>query len=194
MTGRSLRGACFLAVRIFGRDTRYATGLDWTWEEKTLIFDAVEDEFVNKQKEKQLLNLLGRGVVMVHLVPGRSGVAVPPQYAEDPVLRLNIAYGFNLPALQVDADGVYAVLSFNRQNFGCTLPWDSIFAMTLPDDGHEGVVWPASAPEELRSSFGKTGAVVAIKPPAAEDQDGATEESAPKPAPSDGRPGLRLVK
>ena len=90
---------------------------------------------------------------MVHLDPRQPGVCVPPQFASDPVLRLNIAYGFNLPALDIDDEGVYAVLSFGGRDFGCTIPWDAVFAMTLPHDEHEGVVFPAAVPTELQGAL-----------------------------------------
>jgi stringent starvation protein B len=109
------------------------------------------NELINRQKRKQLEVMLASGIVMVHLDPRCDGVEVPEQFADDPVLRLNLAYGFNLPRFDIDDDGVFAVLSFSGCNFGCTLPWESIFAMTSPDDP-EGSVWPESVPAELRIS------------------------------------------
>ena len=103
------------------------------------------------EKKEILLQLLDTGLVMVHLDPRREGVVVPPQFKDDPVLNLNLAYGFNLPSLEVDDEGVYAVLSFNRADFGCSLPWDAIFAFSCPHASHEGYVWPASLPPELRT-------------------------------------------
>ncbi|MCC6625581.1 MAG: hypothetical protein IT385_30365 [Deltaproteobacteria bacterium] len=109
------------------------------------------------EKRRQLQVMLDAGLVMLHLDPRGDGVIVPSQFKADPVLRLNLAWGFNLPALDVGPEGVYAVLSFNRQNFGCTLPWESIFAMTAPDAGHEGIVWPESVPSELAPYFQAAG-------------------------------------
>ena len=91
---------------------------------------------LNKQTE--MLRLLDEGQVMVHLDPRREGVKAPGYLAEDPVLRLNIAYGFNLPTLEVDDEGVYAVLSCSRSSVktmisGCESP------PTAPV-----VVWPLS--------------------------------------------------
>jgi len=104
------------------------------------------------QKRRQLLEMLDQGLVMVHLDPRPDEVIVPGYLKDGPVLRLNLAYGFRLPALDVNGDGVYAVLSFNRQNFGCNLPWSAIFALTAPDKGNDGMVWPSSLPVELRST------------------------------------------
>ena len=89
-------------------------------------------------------------MVMIHLVPHRDGVEVPQWCRQEPVLRLNVAYGFNLPGFEVNGDGVYAVLSFNRQDFPCWLPWESIFGLTLPGKSHEGVMWPQSAPRDMQ--------------------------------------------
>jgi len=116
-----------------------------------------EHERSAQEKRRQLQVMLDAGLVMLHLDPRAAEVIVPPQFKGDPVLRLNLAWGFNLPALEVGDDGVYAVLSFNRQNFGCTLPWACIFAMTAPDAGHEGVVWPESVPAELAPYFQAAG-------------------------------------
>lgn len=106
----------------------------------------------SQHKQRELERLLKRGVVMVHLDPQVAGVVVPPQFSQERALRLNVAYGFNLPALEVGEEGVYVVLSFNRQNFGCTIPWRAVFALTLPYDDHDGMVWPDSMPVELRQS------------------------------------------
>ena len=115
------------------------------------------NEVLGQQKRRQLQSMLDQGLVMLHLDPRVEGVSVPPQFRGDPVLRLNIAYGFNLPALDIDATGVYAMLSFSGRNFGCTLPWEAIFAMTAPHDGHEGMVWPESIPAELAPFFADLG-------------------------------------
>ncbi|MFT7580176.1 MAG: hypothetical protein ACI9MR_001843 [Myxococcota bacterium] len=108
---------------------------------------------VAEQKRRHMLDMLDRGLVMIHLDPRVEGVEIPDQFRGDPVLRLNVAYGFNLPALTVDADGIYAVLSFNRLDFGCVMPWPAVFALTSPDDGHEGAVWPTAIPAELAGFF-----------------------------------------
>lgn len=115
------------------------------------------NEVLGQQKRRQLLQMLDRGLVMLHLDPRQPGVVVPEQFADEPVLRLNLAYGFNLPALDIGAQGVFAILSFSGRNFGCTLPWDSVFAMTSPHDNHEGMVWAESVPHELAPYFQSIG-------------------------------------
>ena len=109
------------------------------------------------QKRRHLLDMLDDGLVMVHVDPRGADVIVPQRFKSDPVLRLNLAYMFRLPALDIGAEGIYAVLSFDKQNFGCTLPWSCVFAVTRPDANHEGIVWPESAPAELRGSFARAG-------------------------------------
>jgi len=111
----------------------------------------VERTVVDQLKRKQFLAYMERGVVMIHLDPRVNGVDVPPHFRGDAVLRLNIAYGFNLPALTMGDDGIYAILSFNRQDYACTIPWHAIFGMTLPHDDQEGVIWPEAVPPELAS-------------------------------------------
>jgi len=111
------------------------------------------------EKRDAMLELLDRGLVMVHLDPRAEGVIVPEWFKEDPTLRLNIAYGFNLPALDVDEEGLYAVLSFGGQNHGCTIPWPAVFAITLPQEQHDGQVWPESLPKELIETIAAVEAV-----------------------------------
>lgn len=140
------------------------------------------------EKRRQLQVMLDAGLVMIHLDPRGPEVIVPQQFKEDHVLRLSLAWGFKLPALDIGVDGVYAVLSFNRQNFGCTLPWGAIFAMTAPDAGHEGVVWPESVPPELAPYFqaaGVTGGAVPVSLRAEERRGHPDdEETVPRPAPA----------
>ncbi len=143
-------------------------------------------ELLDRSKRKQLEAMLrmGRGLVMVHLDPRREGVVVPDRFASDPVLRLNLAHGFNLPAFDIDDNRVHAILSFGGYNFGCTLPWRSIFAMTRPAEAHAGVAWPDSAPPEARSSLLQSDLEILPRPThlrAVEDPP----EEAPEEAPED---------
>jgi hypothetical protein len=158
-------------------------------------------ELTNEHKRRELLAMLDRGpgLVMVHLDPRVGGVHVPPGLAADPVLRLNLAYGFNLPALDVGADGVYAVLSFSGRDFGCTLPWRAIFALTMPGEDHEGVVWPADVPPELRPFFDQAGVgagAVPVSLRAVRQGAEAPPQAVPAPAappPKPAKPRLSVV-
>jgi stringent starvation protein B len=109
-------------------------------------------DMASQHKHRELEALLQRGVVMVHLDPRVDGVVVPPQFTQEEALRLNVAYAFNLPSFEISEDGVYAILSFDGQNFGCTIPWRAMYALTLPQESHEGMVWPDSMPVELRDA------------------------------------------
>ncbi len=163
------------------------------------------DEFLNAHKRQKILELLDRGLVMLHLDPRHTRVVVPEHFKSQPVLRLNIAYGFNLPSLDIGVDDIYAVLSFDRRNFGCTIPWEALFAASLPQDAHEGVVWPTSLPAELDE------AVLRAVLPMRADLDDLLEEgdesvSAPPPSsvvtdPTEpigpgrpGRPGFAVIQ
>jgi len=139
------------------------------------------NEVLRQQKRRQLAKMLDRGMVMIHLDPRREGVDVPPRFRDDLVLRLNIAYGFRLPALEIDAEGVFAVLSFNRQNYPCTIPWDAIFALTAPHDGHEGMVWPESSPPELAAEFTSAGVRGGATPVSLRAEPSPPEPAAPRP-------------
>ena len=165
---------------------------------------------VNEQKQRHLLSMLEKGLVMIHIDPRVEGVVVPEHFTSQAVLRLNIAYGFNLPALEIDEEGVYAVLSFSRRDFGCTLPWASVFAITLPDANNEGTMWPNSLPPELKQSAEHLGQeqpegtglsetslrvvpsepqLASVEQPAEDGEDEPTPEAVDRP-----RPSLRLVK
>lgn len=161
------------------------------------------------EKRATMLTLLDRGLVMVHLDPRVDGVVVPEYLGFDPTLRLNIAYGFNLPALEIDDEGIYAVLSFGGVNHGCTLPWESIYALTLPDAEHDGKLWAASLPPELAeqtAAMAEAAEEAARKPtlrvvegdddvatdPETPDDTPAPEQEAAPPSSAE-RPALRLV-
>ncbi len=136
-------------------------------------------------KRRRLEAMLGEGIVMLHLDPRAPEVVVPAHLKVGPVLRLNIAYGFRLPALEVGDDGVYAVLSFSGQNFGCTIPWGAVFALTSPDDPTRGAFFPESAPRELRVMLESRleGASEAPEPPDGVDAPATPPAAAPRAIP-----------
>ena len=89
---------------------------------------------------------------MVHLDARRAGVVVPPQYADDAHLRLNLGYRYAIPDLEVGDDAVEATLSFGGRPFHCVLPWESIFGITSQANG-DGQVWPEDLPVEVVQTF-----------------------------------------
>ena len=97
--------------------------------------------------------LLAQGSLFVHLDPRMEGVVVPKWYRSEPQLVLQIGFDMPVPIpdLQVDAEGIYGTLSFNRSPFTCNVQWDAVFALA-GDDGR-GMVWPDSMPEEISQAM-----------------------------------------
>ena len=99
-------------------------------------------------KLETLLSYLDLGIAMVHLDARRPGVVVPPEYAEEPHLRLNLSRRFNIPDLEITERGVQATLSFRGRHFQCQLPWLAVFGITSQLSG-DGQVWPEDLPGEV---------------------------------------------
>jgi stringent starvation protein B len=102
-------------------------------------------------KKQTLLAFLKRGVAMVHLDARRPGVTVPPQYASDAHLRLNLSLRYAIPDLDISDKRIQATLSFGGRPFQCLLPWEAIFAITVPSG--DGQVWTEDLPEEVMDSM-----------------------------------------
>lgn len=103
-------------------------------------------------KKETLLAFLARGVTMVHLDARRPGVVVPPQYAGDAHLRLNLSYRYSIPDLDINDRHIQATLSFSSRPFRCILPWDAVFGITSHGTG-DGQVWPEDLPTEVVQTF-----------------------------------------
>src|SRR5581483_3678933 len=129
-------------------------------------------------KKETLLAYLARGVAMVHLDARRPGVSVPPQYATDAHLRLNLSYRYSIPDLEVGDSGVEATLSFGGRPFHCVLPWVSIFGITSNGTG-DGQVWPEDLPVEVVHTMA--------------DRGGDTRHEGSSPAPNGHNPTLAAV-
>jgi stringent starvation protein B len=99
-------------------------------------------------KLETLLSYLDLGIAMVHLDARRPGVIVPPEYVEEPHLRLNLSRRFNIPDLEITERGVQATLSFRGRHFQCQLPWTAVFGITSQLSG-DGQVWPEDLPGEV---------------------------------------------
>ena len=149
-------------------------------------------------KRQTMLHFLERGVAMVHLDARKGGVIVPPQYAEEAHLRLNLSYRYNIPDLEMSDGHLQATLSFGGRPFRCRLPWESIFGIT--SHAGEGQVWPEDLPGEVME-----GIATRREPKAPEDgharpslscvATGSGEKGPTDPAqPDRPRPHLRLVR
>jgi stringent starvation protein B len=149
-------------------------------------------------KRQTLLYFLERGVAMVHLDARKAGVVVPPQYAEEPHLRLNLSYHYNIPDLDMNERRVQATLSFGGRPFHCFLPWGSIFGIT--SHAGEGQVWPEDLPGEVMEGIAtkrEPGAQEAshARPALSCVASGNGEKAPADPAqPDRPRPHLRLVR
>jgi stringent starvation protein B len=155
-------------------------------------------------KKETLLGFLARGVAMVHLDARRPGVIVPPQYATDAHLRLNLSYRYSIPDLEISDEHVQATLSFGGRPFRCILPWSAVFGITSHGTG-DGQVWPEDLPVEVvhtmadRNGGRRRDADASAKPqkrPPLAAVDGLKEERQQQPEPADGAPRrhLRLVR
>ena len=102
-------------------------------------------------KKQTLLAYLQRGVAMVHLDARRAGVTVPPQFAADAHLRLNLSYRYAIPDFDVSDERIRATLSFGGRPFQCVLPWDAVFGIT--SHSGDGQVWPEDLPVEVMQSM-----------------------------------------
>ena len=99
-------------------------------------------------KKETLLAYLARGIAMVHLDARRPAVVVPPQYAMDAHLRLNLSYRYGIPDLDISEERIRATLSFGGRPFRCLIPWGSVFGITCHGTG-DGQVWPEDLPVEV---------------------------------------------
>src|SRR5256885_7962085 len=117
-------------------------------------------------KKQTLLQYLQRGVTMVHLDARRPGVLVPPQYATDAHLRLNLSYRYAIPDFEIDDRRIQATLSFSGAPFQCHLPWESIFGIT--SHAGDGQVWPEDLPTEVMQTLSRP----AEQPPAQKERPG----------------------
>ena len=77
----------------------------------------------------------------LHLDPRYPCVIVPPHLKDQSPLVLQIGLDMPLPIrdLVIDDYGVSGTLSFDRQSFHCTVPWDAVFIIV--GSRGEGGVW-----------------------------------------------------
>ena len=120
-----------------------------------------EEELPEKREVARMLMV--KGSMFVHLDPRVQGVIVPDWLRRQPqlVLQVGLDLPVPIPDLEVDEDGVFATLSFNRSAFSCRVPWDAVFAL-VGDDGN-GMVWPEWLPVEIAHEVDRE---VGRRPPA----------------------------
>ena len=148
--------------------------------------------------------LLAQGSLFVHLDPRMDTVVVPQWYRSEPQLVLQIGFDMPVPIkdLEVDSDGIYGTLSFNRSPFTCQVQWDAVFALA-GDDGR-GMVWPDSMPQEISEEIEREAGREPPPPlpeerpslrvlPAPDDGNGESRPSSP-PKPGERPPYLKVVK
>jgi hypothetical protein len=102
----------------------------------------------NQTKQKQLLELLQEGPVMVFIDTRCPGVLVPERFRGEPDLKLNFDYAFRIPDFEVREDGLIATLSFSQTPHFCALPFESIWQM-VNTKNQKNFAYPESFPLEM---------------------------------------------
>ena len=156
-------------------------------------------------KRETLLAYLARGIAMVHLDARRPGVVVPPQYAMDAHLRLNLSYRYGIPDFDIAEQRIQATLSFGGRTFRCILPWGSVFGITSHGTG-DGQVWPEDLPVEVVQTMSERAAgqkregpapqrpTLAAVPGELKEEPSRAEAAAQAPPAAGTRRHLRLVR
>lgn len=101
----------------------------------------------DRVKRERLKKLLDKGMVMLHLDARRPGVSVPPQFADDPHLRLNLSYRFAPYDLELGETQIRATLTFGGTPWACLVPYRAVFGLTSQSLS-ESLVWLEDVPEE----------------------------------------------
>jgi stringent starvation protein B len=102
----------------------------------------------NQTKQKNLLELLQEGTVMLFLDARYEGVEVPERLRKDPGLRLNVDYAFKIPDFEVSEDAIRATLSFSQRPYYCVIPMEAIWQM-MSLSTKKIAVFPTSFPKEM---------------------------------------------
>jgi hypothetical protein len=104
----------------------------------------------SKEKEAEMLRLLGEGDVFVLLDARRPGVDLPENLKSDLQLILQVGYQMPVPIydLTVDEFGFSATLSFQRSPYLCRIPWSAVYGLRC---GKQAMWWEADAPEQPKA-------------------------------------------
>lgn len=93
-------------------------------------------------------------VTMLHLDPRREGVVVPERFTSQNELRLNLSYYFPHADMQMSEESVEATLTFGGAPFRCRVPFDAIYALSLPKSG-AAAIFTESLPPELYNEWAR---------------------------------------
>ena len=104
-----------------------------------------------KSKAAVVLKLLEEGDTMLCLDARHTGVAVPPQHADNPSLRLVLNLNFPYP-IEVTDEGIRANLAFGGRRFACYVPMGALWAVFNPAN-MQGMMWPESMPSEVHNEL-----------------------------------------
>ncbi len=154
----------------------------------------------NNEKREAVGELLRKGATQIVINPRREGVRLPPAFADQLLVRLNVSHRYAGADLKVDWWGVRQTLTFDGGRFACHVPWEAVFAMGDPRRIDRHRIWPADAPDDLQrelkvllhlaglkrlgSDSESTGAPTA---PAAAPRVGATRAFTPRVIEGEGR-------
>jgi len=175
----TLTAFCKGTRRKFHKHSRGLKSASTAWRRRLhqlkLMID-VSDQPKLPGKRDVATTLLEKGTAFVHLDPRGGEVVVPTWLKEQPQLVLQVGLNMPIPILdlRVDAAGLHGTLSFNRQPFTCSVPWETVFAV-VGDDGR-GMVWPESMPAEIAAEVDREAARNHVPIP---DAVGEGDESSP---------------
>lgn len=116
---------------------------------------------ISLSKQLYFLRNAVKGNLFVSVNSGKLGVILPGFLYDSPNVQLLIGLWLASPIrdLDVNEDGIRATLSFSGQGFRCSLPWSSIWLITV-ENSTDGCVWHLDAPQDtiqVQPQLGATG-------------------------------------
>lgn len=116
-------------------------------------------------KRDVFLKLLAQGATYIRADATKPNVVVPSGLNS---AMLMLAFGYNLPLptddVQASDEGITATLSFDRQPFAVTIPWNTIWMIV--DEQGRGLVWEEDVPMGVKQiASGGPVSFVASPPP-----------------------------
>lgn len=100
----------------------------------------VSPRYSCEEKRKLFELLISRGSkVAVGVNAQVKGVALPEYLMGDPQVTLHFKQGIQMV---LSPDGIGTILSFDRVKHACTIPWNSVFAITpLDEDDYDHLMF-----------------------------------------------------